>query len=67
MCSLQDKVFVIRGAPYQVHVAQHMIRVKVGDVSFHFSLLSLIIAFCRAHRTQMCRRFPDRTHLTVAP
>ena len=28
-----ERVFVIRGTPYQIHVAQHLIRVKVGDVS----------------------------------
>lgn len=27
-----EKVFVIRGTPYQIHHAQHLIRIKVGDV-----------------------------------
>lgn len=27
-----EKVFVIRGSPYQIHHAQHLIRIKVGDV-----------------------------------
>jgi far upstream element-binding protein len=27
-----EKVFVIKGTPYQIHLAQHMIRIKVGDV-----------------------------------
>lgn len=29
----QEKVFVIKGTPYQIHHAQHIIRIKVGDVS----------------------------------
>jgi far upstream element-binding protein len=28
-----EKVFVIKGTPYQIHVAQHLMRIKVGDVS----------------------------------
>lgn len=28
-----EKVFVVRGTPYQIHHAQHLIRIKVGDVS----------------------------------
>jgi far upstream element-binding protein len=27
-----EKVFVIKGTPYQIHMAQHQIRVKVGDL-----------------------------------
>ncbi|KAI6189601.1 hypothetical protein M3Y97_00026000 [Aphelenchoides bicaudatus] len=27
-----EKVFVIKGSPYQIHLAQHMIRIKVGDI-----------------------------------
>ncbi|EPB78720.1 KH domain protein [Ancylostoma ceylanicum] len=29
----QEKVFIIRGTPYQVHHAQHIIRIKVGDIA----------------------------------
>lgn len=28
-----EKVFIIKGTPYQIHHAQHIIRIKVGDVS----------------------------------
>lgn len=28
----QEKIFVIKGTPYQIHVAQHLIRIKVGDI-----------------------------------
>ena len=31
--NMTEKVFVIKGTPYQIHVAQHMMRIKVGDVS----------------------------------
>jgi len=27
-----EKVFVIKGSPYQIHLAQHAIRIKVGDI-----------------------------------
>lgn len=27
-----EKVFVVRGTPYQIHHAQHLIRIKVGDI-----------------------------------
>ncbi|CAJ0933821.1 unnamed protein product, partial [Mesorhabditis belari] len=27
-----EKVFIIKGTPYQIHHAQHIIRIKVGDV-----------------------------------
>lgn len=27
-----EKVFVVRGTPQQIHHAQHLIRIKVGDV-----------------------------------
>uniref|UniRef100_A0A915J1V6 K Homology domain-containing protein n=1 Tax=Romanomermis culicivorax TaxID=13658 RepID=A0A915J1V6_ROMCU len=27
-----EKVFVVRGTPYQIHHAQHLIRIKVGDL-----------------------------------
>lgn len=28
-----EKVFIIKGTPYQIHHAQHIIRIKVGDLS----------------------------------
>ena len=28
-----EKVFIIKGSPYQIHHAQHIIRIKVGDVN----------------------------------
>lgn len=28
-----EKVFIIKGTPYQIHHAQHIIRIKVGDIS----------------------------------
>jgi far upstream element-binding protein len=28
-----EKVFVIRGTPYQIHHVQHIIRIKVGDIA----------------------------------
>ncbi len=28
-----EKVFILKGSPYQIHHAQHIIRIKVGDVS----------------------------------
>jgi far upstream element-binding protein len=28
-----EKVFVIKGSQYQIHLAQHAIRIKVGDVA----------------------------------
>lgn len=28
-----EKVFIIKGTPYQIHHAQHIIRIKVGDVA----------------------------------
>lgn len=28
-----EKVFVLKGSPYQIHCAQHIIRIKVGDVA----------------------------------
>ena len=27
-----EKIFVIKGTPYQIHHAQHIIRIKVGDI-----------------------------------
>jgi far upstream element-binding protein len=27
-----EKIFVIKGSPYQIHHAQHIIRIKVGDI-----------------------------------
>lgn len=27
-----EKVFVIKGTGYQIHLAQHLIRIKVGDI-----------------------------------
>lgn len=29
----QEKVFIIKGTPYQIHHAQHIIRIKVGDIA----------------------------------
>lgn len=29
----QEKVFIIRGTPFQIHHAQHIIRIKVGDIA----------------------------------
>uniref|UniRef100_A0A915PJM8 K Homology domain-containing protein n=1 Tax=Setaria digitata TaxID=48799 RepID=A0A915PJM8_9BILA len=28
-----EKVFIIKGTPYQIHHAQHIIRIKVGDIA----------------------------------
>lgn len=28
-----EKVFVIKGTPYQIHHVQHIIRIKVGDIA----------------------------------
>ena len=28
-----EKIFVIKGTPYQIHHAQHIIRIKVGDIA----------------------------------
>lgn len=31
--SATEKVFIIKGTPYQIHHAQHIIRIKVGDIA----------------------------------
>lgn len=28
-----EKVFVIKGTPYQIHHVQHIIRIKIGDIA----------------------------------
>lgn len=28
-----EKIFIIRGTPHQIHHAQHIIRIKVGDIA----------------------------------
>jgi far upstream element-binding protein len=32
MPNANEKVFIIRGTPYQIHHVQHIIRIKVGDI-----------------------------------
>lgn len=40
-----EKVFIIRGTPEQIHHAQHLIRIKVGDVSKSLKVFYHIFTF----------------------
>ncbi|ETN68316.1 KH domain protein [Necator americanus] len=69
----QEKVFIIRGTPYQVHHAQHIIRIKVCAVSSwfyldHYSLTKFqttlyIVAACLKICVDIAPRLtPSRLH-----